>query len=72
MTTYDRYAKFRNNGGISMVPFIPIPVRDTDYYESFYLGNLTNIIIIQTTVGLSCKPIRNMEPMNSVFLTRQG
>lgn len=38
MATYDRYAKFRNNGGISMVPFIEIPVRDTDYYESYYFG----------------------------------
>jgi hypothetical protein len=37
-STYDRYAKFRNNGQVSMVPFIPIPVRDTDYYESFILG----------------------------------
>ena len=35
MATYDRYSKFRNNGQVSMVPFIPIPVRDTDYYESF-------------------------------------
>ena len=37
-TTYDRYSKFRNNGNISMVPFISIPVRDTDFYESFYVG----------------------------------
>lgn len=36
--TYDRYAKFRMNGDVSMVPFIEIPVRDTDYYESFYVG----------------------------------
>lgn len=37
-STYDRYAKFRNNGSVSMVPFIDIPVRDTDFYESFFLG----------------------------------
>ncbi len=36
--SYDRYAKFRNNGRIGMVPFIQIPLRDTDYYESFYVG----------------------------------
>lgn len=37
-TTYDRYSKFRNNGQISMVPFIKIPVRDSDYYESYEVG----------------------------------
>ena len=37
-TTYDRYSKFRNNGSFSMVPFIAIPIRDTDFYESFYVG----------------------------------
>lgn len=36
--SYDRYAKFRVNGQVSMVPFIEIPRRDTDYYESFYVG----------------------------------
>ncbi len=35
---YDRYLKFRANGEVSMVPFIEIPVRDTDYYESYYVG----------------------------------
>ena len=38
MASYDRYSKFRSNGGISMVPFIPIPVRDTDYYETYRMG----------------------------------
>ena len=38
MATYDRYSKFRNNGEVSMVPFVEIPVRDTDYYESYYVG----------------------------------
>jgi len=36
--SYDRYLKFRNNGQVAMVPFISIPVRDTDYYESFCVG----------------------------------
>lgn len=35
MGTYDRYTSFRNSGEISMVPFIEIPVRDTDKYETF-------------------------------------
>lgn len=38
MATYDRYAKFRNNGEVSMVPFVSIPFRDTDYYETYYVG----------------------------------
>lgn len=36
--TYDRYTKFRSNGEVFMVPFIGIPIRDTDYYESYYVG----------------------------------
>ncbi len=35
MATYDRYSSFRNNGGVSMVPYIEIPVRDTDRYETY-------------------------------------
>jgi hypothetical protein len=37
-STYDRYAKFRCNGEVSMVPFVEIPIRDTDYYESYCVG----------------------------------
>ena len=35
---YDRYSKFRVNGGTQLVPFIPIPVKDTDYYEIYEKG----------------------------------
>ena len=35
---YDRYSKFRVNGGTQFVPFIPIPVKDTDYYEIYEKG----------------------------------
>lgn len=34
----DRYAKFRRNGQILHVPFIEIPVRNTDYYTYYQAG----------------------------------
>jgi hypothetical protein len=36
--SYDRYNKFRGNGQTSFPPFIKIPVRDTDYYETYEKG----------------------------------
>ena len=38
MACYDRYSKFRQNGTILHVPFIPIPVRSTDYYTYYEVG----------------------------------
>jgi hypothetical protein len=38
MITYDRYNKFKSNGKISIVPFIEIPVKTTDYYEKYKRG----------------------------------
>lgn len=38
METYDRYSKFRNNGTISIVPFIKIKEKNTDYYETYIRG----------------------------------
>ena len=38
MASYDRYSKFRENGTIQMVPFISIPIRSTDYYETYHRG----------------------------------
>lgn len=32
---YDRYKRFRNNGNCRVVPFIEIPVYDTDLYITF-------------------------------------
>ena len=45
MATYDRYASFRNNGTVAMVPFIEIPVRDTDRYETYQV-NKTRLDIL--------------------------
>lgn len=36
--SYDRYSKFRNNGTISLVPYIKIPTKSTDYYEIYNRG----------------------------------
>lgn len=33
--SFDRYKKFRTDGGIETVPFINIPKRDTDYYKIY-------------------------------------
>lgn len=38
MLTYDRYSKFKNNGGIKIIPFITIPKKNTDFYEIYKLG----------------------------------
>lgn len=38
MASYDRYAKFRVNGTIKKVPFIKIPIKETDYYETYVKG----------------------------------
>jgi hypothetical protein len=35
---YNRYNKFRRNGVSLHVPFIPIPVRSTDYYTYYDAG----------------------------------
>lgn len=32
---YDRYTKFRGDGDVSIVPFIKIPERKTDYYITY-------------------------------------
>lgn len=32
---FDRYSSFRNNGSVGMVPFIEIPVRDSDLYTTY-------------------------------------
>ena len=45
MATYDRYASFRNNGTVAMVPFIEIPIRDTDRYETYQV-NKTRLDIL--------------------------
>lgn len=36
--SYDRYKKFRNNGYIKNVPFIPIEKKNTDLYEIYEPG----------------------------------
>ena len=36
--SYDRYGNFRANGDTLMVPFISIPVKETDYYEVYEKG----------------------------------
>ena len=38
MASYDRYSKFRKNGQILHVPFIPIPKRTTDIYTFYEVG----------------------------------
>ncbi len=36
--SYDRYNKFRINGDTIFPPFIPIKIKDTDYYEIYEKG----------------------------------
>jgi hypothetical protein len=36
--SYDRYNKFRINGDTIFPPFIPIPVKESDYYEVYEKG----------------------------------
>ena len=38
MASYDRYAQFRQDGNISIVPFGVVPRKDTDYYEVYRRG----------------------------------
>ena len=38
MATYDRYNKFRENGTIHFVPFIPIAEKSTDVYDYYIQG----------------------------------
>ena len=35
---YDRYSRFRTGGTIKIVPSIKLPVKSTDYYETYKLG----------------------------------
>ena len=39
MVTFDRYHQFRMSGTIKQVPFIKIPVKDTDMYTYYEAGN---------------------------------
>lgn len=36
--SYDRYSKFRHNGAIDLVPFVPIAKKDTDKYDYYVQG----------------------------------
>jgi hypothetical protein len=36
--SYDRYSKFRSNGTIKFVPFIPIKEKSTDLYDYYKEG----------------------------------
>jgi hypothetical protein len=36
--SYDRYNMFRVNGDTLKVPFIPIPIKGSDYYETYEKG----------------------------------
>ena len=45
MATYDRYYKFRRDGKILHVPFIPIPKRSTDYY-TYYIAGKTRLDLL--------------------------
>ena len=38
MATYNRYKSFVKNGRISLIPFISIPKKSSDYYEEYELG----------------------------------
>lgn len=40
--TYNRYSKFTKDGKIALVPFIKIPVKNTDYYD-YYKRNETRL-----------------------------
>lgn len=45
MATYDRYSNFRIDGQFKIVPFIDIPVKSTDFYET-YKKNITRLDIL--------------------------
>lgn len=36
--SYDRYSKFRKNGTMDLVPFVPIRVKSTDKYDYYKKG----------------------------------
>lgn len=36
--SYDRYSRFRLDGQIAIVPSVEIPVKSTDYYETYTKG----------------------------------
>lgn len=38
MAKYDRYLKFRGNGKIGFVPFVPVPKGSNDFYEVYKRG----------------------------------
>lgn len=38
METFDRYAMFREEGTINIVPQITLNVKDSDFYETYRLG----------------------------------
>ena len=38
MADYDRYEKFRADGGFTIVPFVRIPKKDTDFFELYKRG----------------------------------
>lgn len=37
--SYDRYNKFRVNGQVGIPPTVKIPVKSTDFYETYKLGS---------------------------------
>ena len=39
MASYDRYKSFRTKDGVGIVPFIEIPVKDTDIEEVYHAGS---------------------------------
>lgn len=45
MATYDRYSLFRNDGQCKIVPYIEIPVKNTDAYE-IYHKNQTRLDVL--------------------------
>lgn len=36
--SFDRYQQFRTDGEIEIVPFAEVPVKDTDFYETYKQG----------------------------------
>ena len=45
METYNRYSRFIKNGSMKLIPFIEIPVKNTDLYE-YYITGKTRLDII--------------------------
>ena len=48
---YDRYSKFRVDGTIKMVPFIEIPVSDSDIYVKYKKGDTSMDILSNEYYG---------------------